>query len=881
MKSLPHFLRRLFHRDHAEHELTREMEHHLALETEGNLRAGMSPEEARLSALRAFGGVAQVQEECRDAWGVRFMDNLRQDLGYSFRGLRRNPGFSFVVVLTLALGIGANTAIFSVVQGVLLRPLPYTAPDRVVTLNQAAPKAGQPFLGFSVLDFTDFRERNRTFSALAEYHSMWFILLGRPEPERVQTGVVSDNFFDLLGVKPLLGRTFLPGEDKLGAAPVLVLSYEYWQRSFGGDPEVVGRVFEMNNRPHTVVGVLPPLPAYPNADQVYMPASACPFRGAQATFTNRQGRIISHVFARLKDGVSPTQARDDAQRVGVELCGEFPASYPVNGGYTVGLQDVATAFIGDSRTPLFLLLATSGFVLLIACANVANLALARLVRRDRELAVRAAMGAGRGRILRQLLTENLLLALVGGAGGLVLAAAGVRLLVEYAGRFLPRANEIAINGPVLLFALVVSVATGLLFGSRPTLPTGDRLAAMLKDGSRGTGGARNRLRALLVVSQVAVSVPLLVCAGLTARSLLKLQEVDPGLDTRHVLAANLNLNWSRYNDFVKRYGFWERAMNEASALAGVESVAVSGVQPLNGLVNFATPFRLEGRAPQADTPLPSATVLVSSENYFSVVGQPLLRGRSFLSADAQPAPAVAIINQSLAHRLWPAEDPVGRRVTFDNGTTWTTIVGVVANARQQLNADPVDEIHVPLRQTGGLISGTVLVRTAAAPAALSRELRAALHRADAQQPITRIETLEESRRNALAAPRLVATLLGLFALLALVITAAGIGGVLAFTVSQRTQEIGIRMALGAGRADVLWMVLRQGLGLVLLGLALGTGAAFFLSRVMNGILYAVPPTDPLTFATVIGVLLLVAVIACLLPAQRATSVSPITALRSQ
>ena len=881
MKSLPHFLRRLFHRDHAEHELTREMEHHLALEAEANLRAGMTPEEARLAALRAFGGVAQAQEECRDAWGVRFMDNLRQDLGYSFRGLRRNPGFSFVVVLTLALGIGANTAIFSVVQGVLLRPLPYTAPDRVVTLNQAAPKAGQPFLGFSVLDFTDFRERNRTFSALAEYHSMWFILLGRAEPERVQTGVVSDNFFDLLGVKPLLGRTFLPGEDKLGAAPVLVLSYEYWQRSFGGDPEVVGRVFEMNNRPHTVVGVLPPLPAYPNADQVYMPASACPFRGAQATFTNRQGRIISHVFARLKDGVNATQARDDAQRVGVELCGEFPASYPVAGGYSVGLQDVATAFIGDSRTPLFLLLATSGFVLLIACANVANLALARLVRRDRELAVRAAMGAGRGRILRQLLTENLLLALVGGAGGLVLAATGVRLLVEYAGRFLPRANEIAINGPVLLFALVVSVATGLLFGSRPTLPTGDRLAAMLKDGSRGTGGARNRLRALLVVSQVAVSVPLLVCAGLTARSLLKLQEVDPGLDTRHVLAANLNLNWSRYNDFVKRYGFWERAMNEASALAGVESVAVSGIRPLNGLVNFATPFRLEGRAPQADTPLPSATVLVSSENYFAVVGQPLLRGRSFLSADAQPAPAVAIINQSLAHRLWPAEDPVGRRVTFDNGTTWTTIVGVVANARQQLNADPVDEIHVPLRQTGGLISGTVLVRTAAAPAALSRELRAALHRADAQQPITRIESLEESRRNALAAPRLVATLLGLFALLALVITAAGIGGVLAFTVSQRTQEIGIRMALGAGRADVLWMVLRQGLGLVLLGLALGTGAAFFLSRVMNGILYAVPPTDPLTFATVIGVLLLVAVIACLLPARRATSVSPITALRSQ
>jgi predicted permease len=880
MKSLPYLLRRLFRRSAAEAELKNELEHHLALETQANLRAGLSPEEARLAALRAFGGVAQTQEECRDAWSTRFLDNLRQDLGYSLRGLRRNPGFSLVVILTLALGIGANTAIFSVVQGVLLRPLSYTAPNRIVMLNQAAPQANRPFLGFSVLDFTDFRERNRTFSALAEYHSMWFILLGRPEPERVQTGVVSDNFFDLLGVKPLLGRTFLPGEDKLGAAPVLVLSYEFWQRSFGGDPGVVGRVFEMNNRPHTVVGVLPPLPAFPNADQVFMPASACPFRAAERTYTNRQGRIISHVFARLKDGVAPAQAADDARRIGTELCGEFPASYPVSGGYSVGLQDVTTAFLGDSRTPLFLLLATSGFVLLIACANVANLALARLVRRDRELAVRAAMGAGRGRILRQLLTENLLLALIGGAGGLALAAVGVRLLVDYAGRFLPRADEIAINAPVLLFTFAVSVATGLLFGSRPTLPTGDRLAESLKDGSRGTGSARNRLRAVLVVSQVAVSVPLLVCAGLTARSLFKLQQVDPGLDTHHVLTANLNLNWSRYDDFVKRYGFWERAMNEASSLAGVQSVAVSGLPPLNGLANFATPFRLEGHAADANVPLPSATVIISSENYFAVVGQPLLRGRAFVATDAAPAPAVAIINQSLANRLWAGADPVGTRITFDNGTNWTTIVGVVANTRQQLNAEPVDEIHVPLRQSGGLLTGTLVVRTVAAPEALSRELREALRKADAQQPVTVIQTLEESRRKALVAPRLVATLLGLFALLALVITAAGIGGVLAFTVSQRTQEIGIRMALGAGRGDVLWMVLRQGLGLVGLGLAVGTAAAFSLSRLLSGVLYAVPPTDPLTFAAVVLVLLGVAALACLLPARRATSVSPVTALRS-
>jgi predicted permease len=873
-------LRPLFHRSDAERDLDKELEFHLAQETDANIRAGLAPEEARLAALRNFGGVAQVREECRDAWGVRFLDTLKQDLAYGWRGLRRNPGFSLVVILTLALGIGANSAIFSVVQGVLLRPLPYVEPGRIVTLNQAAPKAGQPFLGFSVPDFTDFRAKNRAFTAMAEYHSMWFILLGRAEPERVQTGVVSDNFFDLLGVKPLLGRTFQAGEDLPGAPAVLVLSHEYWRRNFGSDPEVVGRVFEMNNRPHTVVGVLPPLPAYPNADQVYMPASACPFRGAENVITNRQGRIIATVLARLNPGVNRHQALEDARRVGVELCGENPQAYPVDGGYTVELQGLLTAFTGNARTPLLVLLATSGLVLLIACANVANLALARLVRRDRELAVRTAMGASRGRILRQLLTENLLLASLGGAAGLLLAAGGVKLLVGYAAGFLPRANEIAINGPVLLFTFGVSIATGLIFGSRPALPAGDRLTETLKDGSRGSGAARGRLRGLLVVSQVAVSVPLLVGAGLAVRSLLKLQEVDPGLETNRVIAAVVNLNWSKYNDFTKRYGFWDRAMTEALALPGAQSVAISGVEPLNGLVNFSSPFRLEGSPIQPNTPSPSATVLVSSEDFFKTVGQPLLRGRNFLSSDTREAPAVVIINQSLASRLWPTEDPVGRRITFDNGTTWATIVGIVANTRQQLNIAPVDEIHSPLRRSGGLISATLLVRTAASPEALTTPLREALRRADPQQPVTRIETLEQVRRNSMAAPTLIATLLGLFALLALVITAAGIGGVLAFTVSQRTQEIGIRMALGASRADVLRMVLRQGLGLAGLGLLLGTVASFFLTRLMASVLFGVPPTDPLTFVVVLAALTLVAVLACLIPARRATAINPLTALRS-
>jgi predicted permease len=880
MASLAQLFRRLLGRREAEHALQREMEHHLALETEANLRAGLPPEEARLAALRAFGGVAQAQEECRDAWGVRFADQLRQDAGYALRGLRHNPGYAAIVVLTLALGIGANTAIFSVVQGVLLRPLAYADPGRILMVNQSAPGSGQAELGFSVPEFMDYRERNRSFSAMSEYHSMWFILLGRPEPVRVQTGVVSDNFFDLLGVKPLHGRTFAAGEDKIGAAPVLLLSYEFWQSEFGGDPGVVGRVFEMNNKPHTVVGVLPPLPAFPNASQVYMPASACPFRAAPNTLTNRTGRIVSHVFARLRDGVTAAQAADDSRRIGVELCGEFPESYPVADRHTVGLEPVARAFTGDARTPLFVLLATSGFVLLIACANVANLSLARLVRRDRELAVRAALGAGRARILRQLLTENLLLAGMGGLAGLALAAIAVPLLVRYTAQFLPRAGEITINGPVLLFALAVSVLTGLVFGSRVPLPDGDALANALKDGSRGTGGGRSRLRAALVVGQVAVSVPLLVGAGLALRSLQNLHAVDPGLETSRVLAANVSLNWSRYQDFPTRYGYWERAMQEAAKLAGVQAVALTGKEPLNGLVNFTVPFQLEGQSPAPGVAGPRATPIVVSEDYFQVIGQPLLRGRAFQSSDAATAPPVVIVNQAFARRHWPAGDPVGRRLTFDNGKSWATIVGVVADTLQQLDQAAVDEIYTPLRASGGVLVGSVLVRTSQSPGLLARQLRSALLAVDAQQPVTTVETLLEVRDKSIAPRRLVTTLLGLFALLALGITAAGIGGVLAFSVSQRTREIGIRMALGASRGAVLAMVLRQGLTLVLLGLGLGTVGAWSLSHLMGSVLFGVPPNDGLTFVAVVVVLLAVAAAACLLPARRATAVRPVIALRS-
>jgi putative ABC transport system permease protein len=810
----------------------------------------------------------------------RFFEHLRRDCGYGLRGIARNPAFSAIVIITLALGIGANTAIFSVVHGVLMRPLPYTAPERLVILRQAAPKIGENSFGFSVPDFTDFREKTRAFSALSEYHSMWFILLGRAEPERVQTGVVSDNFFDTLGVKPLLGRAFLPGEDKQGAAPVLLLSYAFWQKSFAGDPNVVGQVFQMNDKPHTVVGVLPPLPAFPNLDQVFMPAAACPFRGADRVLTNRNGRIISHVFARLKDGVTTAQAAADTQRVGAELAGIYPQNYPTNDGYIARIQSVTEAFTGRSRTPLLVLLATSAFVLLIACANVANLSLSRLVLRDHELAMRVALGASRGRILQQLITENLLLALLGGLAGLAIAAWGLDALKSYAAAFLPRADEIRISAPVLFFTAAVSLFTGLLFGSWPRLPGAGGLFGTVKDGARGASAQTGRLRGLLIMGQVAISVPLLVGAALAARSLVRLHQVDPGIDTNRVVAASLSLNFTKYDTFEKRLDFWDRNLEEIRRLPAVESAAVSGSIPLNGLANNPSTFAIEHRDTQTNSASAAAFALISSEDYFKTVGQPLLRGRFFTAGDTRAAPAVVIINQSLASRYWPGQDPVGQRITFDNGQNWATIVGIVANARQQIDSEPQDEVHFPLRAGNALNAGSLVVRTHGAPGGLRHELREAIRRVDPQQPVTRIETLEQVRTRALASPTLIATLLGLFAFVALVITAAGIGGVLAFSVNQRTQEIGIRMALGASRSAVLKMVLRQGLTLVLLGLGAGTIGALFLARLMKEVLYGISPSDPVTFVAVAVVLLAVAVFACLMPARRATLVNPITALRA-
>ncbi|HSF40527.1 MAG TPA: ABC transporter permease [Thermoanaerobaculia bacterium] len=709
---------------------------------------------------------------------------------------------------------------------------------------------------------------------------MPFTLLGRGEPDRVQTGVVSAELFEVLGVTPLLGRTFRAGEDRPGAEPVLVLSHSYWRRRFGGDPGIVGQTFEMNDRVHTVVGVLPPMPQYPDENDVYMPVSSCPFRSRERFIENREARMM-HVFARLRDGVTVEQARSDLAVVADRLREEHPEAYATPAGLRLDAVPLKEELTRPARPTLLLLLGTVGFVLLLVCANVANLILARLLRRNQEMAVRTALGAGRGRLLRQVLVESMLLALAGGALGLLLAGAGLDMLVAFAARFTPRAAEVGIDSGVLLFTLLVAVATGIASGLLPAaLSRQEPAAALSAGGSRSTAG-RRRARSLLVVLQLALSFLLLAGAGLMLRSLLALERVDPGFQPGNVLTATLVLNWSRYTGSSELLAFFRPLLAEVESSPGVVSAALAETFPLNQESPSEESVLIEGRPRDAADPAPPVDLRRASPRYFETIGVPLLAGRAFASQDRADAAAVAIVNRAMARASWAEGSPLGRRISTDGGATWRTVVGVVGDVRQHGLASEVrPEVYVPFEQSPTL-AATLLVRTAGDPRAFSGPLREAVHALDPEQPVEEVRTLEEVRGEALASPRLTAALLALFAGLALVVSAAGVSGVVAFSVSQRTREIGLRMALGARQETVLGMVLLEGMALALAGLALGIAGALAVSRLLSGLLYGVGPTDPVTYGAVSLTLLAAAAVACWIPAQRATTVDPMVALRSQ
>jgi putative ABC transport system permease protein len=863
-------------------ELDEEIAFHLAQETEKNLRRGLSPAEARREALVVFGGVAKAKEESREAGRAVLLETVLQDVRYGWRTLRKSPGYATAAVLTLALGIGANTAIFSVVHGVLLQSLPYGGGDRLVRLRVDAPGAGIEDGRFAVPEIEDIRALSRTVEGIVEYHSMFFVLLGGTEPQRVQTGVVSANYFDTLGVTPIVGRAFLPGEDKKGAEAVLVLSHEYWMRAFGGDPSVVGRVFRMNDRPHTVVGVLPPIPGYPENNDVYMPVSACPFRSDPMMDTDRHMGMLQ-AFGRLKPGVRIEAARSDLASVAARVARDHPSDYPAPIHLSLAPVSLREELTRQARPTFLLLFGTVGLVLLLACANVANLSLARLVRREKEMALRSALGAGRGRLTRQLLTESLLVSLSGGLFGIAIAASGRGLLVHFAKRFTPRATEIAVDVPVLIFSLLVSLAVGVALGLLPAFSGRRSLSAALQDGrdASGTTPARLRARNLLIAAQVAISFVLLVGAGLMLRTLWKLSHVDTGFRSERVLTARMSLNFTRYSKREERLDFQDRLLERLSHEPGVLSVALAGTFPLNEGGPANGQYDIEGRRAPTEEKKPRADFQRVSADYFKTIGVPVLRGRALATSDRFEAPFVAVINDRMAQHVWPGEDPIGKRIEVETDRekmSWIEIVGVVGNVRQYSIADePVDQVFLSIRQFPGL--GTCLIRTDGDPRRLERAVRAAVHAIGPEQPVDRIRTLDEVRAGALDTPRLTATLLLLFATLALTITATGIAGVIGFSVGQRRQEFGIRMALGALPGAVRGMVLRQGMRHVAVGLALGLAAALVLTRLWSNLLYEVSPTDPPTFLVVALMLLAVAALACFIPARRATAVDPMVALR--
>lgn len=879
-------LRFFFRRQKIERELDSELRYHIERLTEHNLSQGMSPDEAHRQALLMIGGVEPTKEKCRDARRGRRVETILQDIRYAARVLRKNPGFSAAAIITLALGIGANAAIFSVVYGVLLRPLPYAQDGQLVVLHQNAKHAHVFDMAFSVKEIQDYRDHSHTLQSVVEHHSMSFLLISSAHAERVETAVVSANFFDVLGIRPVLGRTFVASDEAPGTPAVLILTYKYWQSCHGGDPNIVGKIFQMNNRPHTVIGVLPPIPQYPQEADVYMPTSQCPTRSSAPFIANRRRRMMT-AFARLKPGVTTAQAQADLSVVASQIERANPDVYPKQDGYDLMATPLREDLASRARTMFLVLLGVTGFVLLIACANVANLLLARLLKIERELAVRAALGASRWRLTRQVVTESVLLSVIGGLVGMAFAPAALNLLVKFAERFTQRATEVRMDAPVLLFTLLISVVTGIIFGLVPAVFSGQWVGDASRQAGTWSTSSRRRhvLRTALVITQVAMSVVLLAGAGLMIRSFARLQKVNPGFAPDRLLTMRISPPFPPYTIESVRL-LADRIVSKVKTVGGVESAALASSFPFNpiGIVNGpgASGYEIEGQPNSMDDLKPKVDVRIAGANYFETIRQPIVRGRSFTARDERDAPGVVIINETMARHRFPNEDPIGRRMRFDAGmewTPWVEIVGIASDVKEYGLAHPVDDEVYGVYRNGFV--NRLIVRTALDPNSMSAALRASLHDIDPLVAIDRIDTVEHAEYESMASPRVMTFLLGIFAGLAIVISCSGIGAVMALGVSQRTREIGIRMALGARVSSIVSMVVRQGLGLALAGIVLGMAGAAGLTRLLSAFLYGTSPTDFATFLAAPMLFLMVAGLACFIPARLASSIDPLVALREE
>ncbi|HEU4629762.1 MAG TPA: ABC transporter permease [Gemmatimonadaceae bacterium] len=880
---LRHLARNLLFRARAEHDLDDELRAYVELLTEEKRRAGLPPAAARRAALLEVGGMEQVKEEVRDARAGAWLHGVAQDLRYGARALARERGFTIAVVLTLALGIGATTAILGVVDAVLLRPLPYADAGRLVALLHEGHSPVAP------ANYLDWRERTRTFAAMGAAEAWGPALAGDGPPEQVTAMHLTGTMFPMLGVRPMLGRTFGPGEDEPGRDHVVVLGHGLWQRRFGGRASVVGETIRLDGEPYTVIGVMPPTfgfaPFWITDAELWAPLSLAPRaadRGAQSL----------RVFARLADGATLAQARGDVAGVTAALERELPGT-----NRDVRVRPLLELAVGDVRPALLVLLAAVSLVLLIACANVAHLLLARGVARRRELAVRSVLGATRRRTVRQLLTESLLLAAVGGAGGVLLAAGAVRALAVLGPAFVPRIGTARVDARVLAAAAAVTLLTGLVFGVLPALRAArPDLADAFREGGRGASGGvqRRRLRAALVVSEFALAIVLLVGAGLLARSFVALRAVDPGFDARGVVLATVSTAGSAHAEPAQRAAFFEELARRAATLPGVAAASVVNHVPLAGDV-WGTRYHPEGEAAVPHEDWPRATWRVAMPDYFRTMGIALRRGRGFGPQDRADAPAVAVVNEALAAAAWPGEDPVGRRLTLDD-SSWITVVGVVADVAQDAwGAAPQPELYRPYaqdatyREEPGNVFGTLtlVLRADCAPGAacdataLAPAVRRLVSAMDAGVAVSRLQAMERVVADATGRPRFYLLLLGAFAAIALALAAVGIYGITSYGVSHRRREIGIRIALGAAPWRVVGLLVAQAMALALVGAAVGAAGALLLTRLMAGLLYGVGATDPATFVGVALLLGGVALVATVIPAARAARTDPLEALRAE
>ncbi|HYL46444.1 MAG TPA: ABC transporter permease [Candidatus Limnocylindrales bacterium] len=885
------WLSAIFERSRVESEMDAELHSHLEIYVDDLVRTGVARDEALRRARLEFGGVERAKEECREARGIHFLESLGQDARYGLRTFRKPPGFAAVAILTLALGIGANAAIFSVVNAVLLRPLPFEKPGQLMALWHTPPQEsfpGVPKFAVSPANFLDWRAQSRLFEGMSAFGYGRYTITGTGRPETIRMVAATRGFFSILRAQPLLGRTFADEEDNPGREHVVVLGYGMWRSRYAGDPAIVGKNIELNGQLFAVIGVMPPGFDFPPSGD---PAFRTQMWKPLAWSDRERGVRDNHnfgVIARLKDGVTLKQGQAELDAISSRLAQQYPKD---NKGWGALVVPMREELVGDARPALLILLGCVAFVLLIACANVANLLLARSLSRRKEIAVRAALGAGRRRLLQQALAETLLLALAGGALGLLFAHYGVILIVKFLAERLPRADEIGLDVWVLAFTLGVSLLTGILAGILPALrqaKTDLNLALKEGPGRAASDSAGNRTRSALVVAEVALSLMLLIAAGLLIRSLAMLRNVNPGFDPNHVVTMQITIPSTKFATPLQQVQFYDRVLERVRALPGVQSAGVIDDLPLNEEGSMQ-PISIEGRpvVPMAD--MPEVSVRVISSGYLRAMRIPLVRGRDINDSDAEARSGGILISESLAKQFWPNEDAIGKRLTLYFSPHLTReVVGIVSDVKLFALSDnrPAPALYIPMAQLappeGGewqSFSMSLVVRADGNPVNTVPVISSVIHELDAEVPLLGIQTMNDAMALSLAPQRFTMLLLAAFAGLALLLAAVGIYSVMSYSVSRRTHEIGIRISLGAKSVDVLLLVVRQGLLLAMAGSAIGIIGALILSRLLATLLYGVRPTDALTFVSVACLLMMVALSACLVPARRALCVDPMVALR--